>query len=122
MKKKYSVAFTVHASIDMTVEANSEEEARELAEQQAVEPSLCHNRVEGAMTDELAPYRWVSLAELQHVFPVQEFGFVETFRVVKTPEPVPKDWAGATALAVAKYLNGQGKRPPPARTIILTTK
>lgn len=40
--KKYNVAVQVYATMYMTVEADSEEEAREKAEQEAYEPSLCY--------------------------------------------------------------------------------
>lgn len=40
--KKYGVTFIVYSSMTIEVEANSEEEACELAEKKAYEPSLCH--------------------------------------------------------------------------------
>jgi hypothetical protein len=40
--KKYSVDFVVYASVAVVVEAESEEEAREKAEAEVTEPTLCH--------------------------------------------------------------------------------
>ena len=41
-KKKYSVQFEVYASTVVIVEAESEEQAREIALQNAYAPCLCH--------------------------------------------------------------------------------
>ena len=42
MTKKYSVCLTVDCTINVTVEAESEEQAKRLAYENAPNPSVCH--------------------------------------------------------------------------------
>lgn len=42
-KKKYFVTFALDASFTVNVEATSEEEAKELALEEALPPTLCHH-------------------------------------------------------------------------------
>jgi len=41
-KKKFSVQFEIYASTSVTVEADNEEQAREIATKNAYAPCLCH--------------------------------------------------------------------------------
>ncbi len=42
-KKKYSVMFIVNCSTQLIVEADNEDEARDIAENEISEPNLCHH-------------------------------------------------------------------------------